>query len=177
MALLCYNDHQDWGMQSVASMSEHEAHRTEALFVYGTLMPASGRPMARRLASESRYLGPGSIAGKLYHLGSHPGAVFSDRPRDIIYGDVIRLLRPRWSFAWLDQYEGCGPGKAEPHAYQRVIVPVQLRSGARLDAWVYVYKHPVRGGRHIPYGRFSRNSPMRRAAPLANAMSPLMSHK
>ncbi len=138
-------------------MSERQAGHTEALFVYGTLMPASGRHMARRLASESRYIGPGSIAGKLYHLGSYPGAVLSQRPRDIIHGDVIKLLRPRWSLAWLDDYEGCGRDQPEPHAYRRVIVPVQLRSGASLDAWVYVYNGPVRSARHIPNGRFPRN--------------------
>jgi gamma-glutamylcyclotransferase (GGCT)/AIG2-like uncharacterized protein YtfP len=130
---------------------------TDALFVYGTLMRETRHPMANRLLSQSRYIGPAAIRAKLYNLGSYPGAVPSDKDRDTVRGDVIRLLRPAASFAWLDDYEGCGNGSAEPHAYKRVITPAVLSTGEKLDAWVYFYVMPVRSARRIPHGRYSRS--------------------
>jgi len=118
------------------------------LFVYGTLMRASGHPMAMRLGSQSLYLGPGRISARLYNLGSYPGAVPSDKAWDSVHGDVVKLLRPASTLAWLDKYEGCGAGAPEPQAYERVIAPVILRAGERRDAWVYFYKMPVHRARH-----------------------------
>lgn len=138
-------------------MGEPASGRTDALFIYGTLRPGTGHPLARRLAAESAYLGPATMAGKLYRLSYYPGAIASGRPGDIVHGDVVRLLNPGRSLAWLDEYEGCGIGQPEPQAYQRVIVPVKVRSRERLDAWVYVYRYPVHPARHIPDGRFPRN--------------------
>ncbi len=127
------------------------------LFVYGTLMRASGHPMAARLESQSLYLGPGSISARLYKLGSYPGAVQSDKARDIVRGDVVKLLRPASTLAWLDKYEGCDAGAPEPRAYERVIAPVILSAGERRNAWVYFYTLPVHRARHVPHGRFRRS--------------------
>ena len=124
------------------------------LFVYGTLMRASGHSMAARLESQSLYLGPGCISAKLYNLGSYPGAVQSDKARDSVHGDVVKLLRPASTLAWLDKYEGCGAGAPEPQAYERVMAPVVLSAGERRDAWVYFYRLPVHRARHVPHGRF-----------------------
>ena len=128
-----------------------------ALFVYGTLMRASGHPMAARLENQSLYLGPGRISARLYSIGSYPGAVASDKARDSVHGDVVKLLRPAAALAWLDQYEGCGSGAPEPQAYERVIAPVILSAGERLYAWVYFYTKPVHAARRIARGRFLRN--------------------
>ncbi len=127
------------------------------LFVYGTLMRASGHPMAARLGSQSLYLGPARIAASLYDLGSYPGAVPSDKARDSVHGDVVKLLRPAATLAWLDKYEGCGADAPEPQAYERVIAPVVLRAGETRDAWVYFYKMPVHRARRVPHGRFLRS--------------------
>jgi gamma-glutamylcyclotransferase (GGCT)/AIG2-like uncharacterized protein YtfP len=126
------------------------------LFVYGTLMRAYRHPMAVRLSGQSRYLGPGCISAKLYNLGSYPGAVPSDKPQDSVHGDVVELLRPASTLAWLDTYEGCGAGAPEPRAYERVIAPVIFDTGERRDAWVYFYKMPVGDARRLPHGRFLR---------------------
>lgn len=127
------------------------------LFVYGTLMRASGHPMAMRLESQSLYLGSGRIAARLYNLGSYPGAVPSDKTRDSVHGDMVKLLRPASTLAWLDKYEGCCADTAEPQAYERVIAPVVLRTGETRDAWVYFYKKPVHRARRVPHGRFLRS--------------------
>jgi gamma-glutamylcyclotransferase (GGCT)/AIG2-like uncharacterized protein YtfP len=125
-----------------------------ALFVYGTLMHGSGHPMARRLRRQSEYLGAGWIGAKLYSLGWYPGAVPSSERGARVHGDAMRLRNPAATFAWLDAYEGCAPGQPEPRAYERVIVPVTLNSGDKLDAWVYFYKLPIRSAKHLPDGRF-----------------------
>jgi gamma-glutamylcyclotransferase (GGCT)/AIG2-like uncharacterized protein YtfP len=127
-----------------------------ALFVYGTLMRACGHPMAARLNRQSLYLGPGTISARLYNLGHYPGAVSSDKPQDSVHGNVVKLLWPAATLAWLDRYEGCGAGAPEPQAYERVIAPVVLGAGERRDAWVYFYKMPVRAARRVPHGRFLR---------------------
>lgn len=124
------------------------------LFVYGTLMRASGHPMAARLKSQSLYLGRGCISARLYNLGGYPAAIPSDKARDSVHGDVVKLPRPALTLAWLDKYEGCGAGAPEPQAYERVIAPVVLSDGERRDAWVYFYKMPVRRARHVSHGRF-----------------------
>jgi gamma-glutamylcyclotransferase (GGCT)/AIG2-like uncharacterized protein YtfP len=127
------------------------------LFVYGTLMRASGHPMAVRLGSQSLYLGSGRISARLYNLGSYPGAVPSDKIRDSVHGDMVKLLRPASTLAWLDKYEGCCADTAEPQAYERVIAPVVLRTGETRDAWVYFYNGPVHRARRVPHGRFLRS--------------------
>ena len=127
------------------------------LFVYGTLMRASGHPMAARLECQRLYLGPARIAARLYDLGSYPGAVPSDKARDSVHGDVVKLLRPAATLAWLDKYEGCGADAPEPQAYERVIAPVVLRAGETRDAWVYFYRMPVHRARRVPHGRFLRS--------------------
>src|SRR5665648_864975 len=130
------------------------------LFVYGTLMRASGHPMAARLESQSLYLGRGCIAARLYNLGSFPGAVRSAKARDSVHGDVVKLLRPASTLAWLDKYEGCGAGAPEPQAYERVIAPVVLSAGEARDAWVYFYRLPVHRARHVPHGHFLKSRAM-----------------
>jgi gamma-glutamylcyclotransferase (GGCT)/AIG2-like uncharacterized protein YtfP len=142
-----------------------------ALFVYGTLMRASGHPMAMRLGSQSLYLGPGRIAARLYNLGSYPGAVPSDKARDSVHGDVVKLLRPAATLAWLDKYEGCGAEAPEPQAYERVTAPVVLRAGESLNAWVYFYKMPVHRARHISHGCYLAGRAMR----VQQRICPLMS--
>lgn len=127
------------------------------LFVYGSLVRCSGHPYAKRLQIQSLYLGPGRISARLYNLGSYPGAVPSDNARDSVHGDVVKLLRPAATLAWLDEYEGCGADAPEPHAYQRVIAPVVLSTGESLNVWVYFYKMPVHRARQVPHGRFLGN--------------------
>ena len=135
-------------------MADSLPGHVNALFVYGTLMPASGHAMAKRLQGQSVYLGPGWIPGRLYSFGRYPGAVRSRAPGEGIHGDAVRLRNPSASLAWIDVYEGCGQRQPEPHAYERVIVPVTLNSGELLNAWVYFYKLPIGCARYLPDGRF-----------------------
>ena len=127
-----------------------------SLFVYGTLMHASRHPMAVQLRSQSLYVGQAFLSARLYDLGSYPGAVLSDKAGDRVHGDVVKLLWPVFTLAWLDDYEGCGAGALEPQSYERAIAPVAFIAGGRCNAWVYIYKMPVHHARRVPHGRFVR---------------------
>lgn len=129
------------------------------LFVYGTLMKGSGNPMAKRLHAESAYIGPARTPGRLYLLGYYPGLLLAESKADRVFGEVVKLRNPLRSLRWLDAYEGCGPDDPEPWMYERVIVPVTLRSGEILTAWTYVYTRTVERSRRLPAGRFVKNRP------------------
>lgn len=131
-----------------------EARLLDHLFVYGTLMATTRHPMAHRLRSESVAMGHGAIQAKLFHLGRYPAAVPSNAPGDIVYGEVVRLLSPERSLAWLDEYEGCAVLQPRPHSYKRAIVNVRLITGEQRRAWGYFYNLPVRLTRLLPRGRF-----------------------
>jgi gamma-glutamylcyclotransferase (GGCT)/AIG2-like uncharacterized protein YtfP len=135
-------------------MDHAEPPHVTALFVYGTLKRQSKHPMAKRLMMQSEFTGEATIGGKLFSLGSYPGLALIGGPADLVHGEVVRLRTPELSFRWIDEYEGCGPNVPEPHYFRRVVVPVALRSGATLDAWVYVYLKSISPARHIPGGRW-----------------------
>jgi gamma-glutamylcyclotransferase (GGCT)/AIG2-like uncharacterized protein YtfP len=62
--------------------------------------------------------------------------------------DPDRLL------AVLDDYEGIGPEHEQPTLYLRETLPVTLGDGSIVQAWTYIYNHPVSETRRIASGRF-----------------------
>lgn len=124
------------------------------LFVYGTLMRASRAPFARRLAMESRFIGRASVDGILYSMGRYPGLVEAPGQKYQVHGEVVRLNTTR-SFAWLDDYEGCGPNWPEPQEYVRKTLMIRLLDGDKILCWSYVYRRNVPSSRWIPSGRFT----------------------
>jgi gamma-glutamylcyclotransferase (GGCT)/AIG2-like uncharacterized protein YtfP len=127
---------------------------SDCLFVYGTLMPHSRHPMASRLASESVSLGAATVCGHLYNLGSYPGVLPSDLPREKVHGTVVKLHRARHSLRWLDAYEGCGEHDTEPHGFKRVIIGARLMVGRTVNAWIYYYQGPLDNARRLNSGRY-----------------------
>jgi gamma-glutamylcyclotransferase (GGCT)/AIG2-like uncharacterized protein YtfP len=127
---------------------------TDCLFVYGTLMIASGHPVAARLACESRVIGPASVPGRLYDFGAYPGALASKAPGDVVHGLVLRLAQPRRTLSWLDAYEGCAPGAPEPQGFMRVITSARLTPSRQVHAWIYCYRGDPARGRHVRNGRY-----------------------
>lgn len=129
---------------------------TECLFVYGTLMRSAaaaelGAEMRARLAREAEWLGPATMAGRLYNLGRYPAMKPAQSPGDTLFGEVYRLACPRSAFRWLDPYEGLRPGAAAPD-YRRCIRQARLATGERVDAWVYLYQKPVFEVRRVESG-------------------------
>lgn len=137
-------------------MSEGTEDYTQYLFVYGTLLKALGRPVARRLNMEAQHLGVGAMSGRLYNMGYYPAFVPSSGRETWVHGEVLRLLCPEKTFAWLDRYERSGPNEAFSQDYKRVILPARLGNGRFCRAWVYIFDNPpLWRGRHLPMGRFA----------------------
>jgi gamma-glutamylcyclotransferase (GGCT)/AIG2-like uncharacterized protein YtfP len=108
------------------------------LFVYGTLAP--GRPNEHILAAVPGEWQPAVITGILRQEGwgaevGYPGIVLDDKGAEV-EGFLFssEALPSHW--ARLDEFEGEG--------YQRVVALATLRSGARVQAYVYALSGPGR---------------------------------
>jgi gamma-glutamylcyclotransferase (GGCT)/AIG2-like uncharacterized protein YtfP len=106
--------------------------RLAVLFVYGTLRRGSKIKIARLFHAQSKFLGAGRMQGRLTRSHPHRGVVRSKKPGDWISGEVFQLNDPAKLLAILDEYEG--------QEYKRTSVSVQLDSGKRLRAWMYLLK-------------------------------------
>jgi len=109
------------------------------LFVYGTLRRGCPNRFAELLASRARCMGTARIGARLYHLGSHPGAVPSHAATDWVRGEVFLLKRAPTLLAVLDRYEG--------RQYERRVVQVALASGLRVEAMTYFLRREPGAGR------------------------------
>jgi gamma-glutamylcyclotransferase (GGCT)/AIG2-like uncharacterized protein YtfP len=128
------------------------------LFVYGTLMTAAanvklGRSMRARLQREGERLGAATIEGRLYDLGRYPALVPAQAAGELVHGEVFRLADPAASLRWLDAYENVAPDD-DDREYDRVLREVRLAGGEAITAWVYIYRGPAAGARHIPEGQW-----------------------
>lgn len=105
------------------------------------------------LARSARFVDAAVFPGRLFLVAHYPGAVPSSTPGELVRGDVYRLYDPAAVLAALDAYEECGPEGSGSEYYRQEAV-VTLRSGRRLDAWIYLYGRPTRGLRPIPEGDY-----------------------
>ncbi len=122
------------------------------LFVYGTLMQQSQLPIALLLKANSQLLAKGSVAGKLYDLGSYPGAVFHADSAYQVKGQVLMLDNVALIFPLLDEYEGIQNCPADE--YSRMIVPVTV-DDQLLDCWAYAYRLPIKQSQLISHGDYA----------------------
>lgn len=129
------------------------------IFVYGTLRPGSGHPMARRLSLRARLVGRGSVPGRLYDMGWYPAAVFDVDDKRVIVGDVFALAPGGRLLAELDNYEGGDPN------YARAPLRVKLADGGTLTAWAYGVPE-VPKARLIPSGDFIAHRNAKRPRPV-----------
>jgi gamma-glutamylcyclotransferase (GGCT)/AIG2-like uncharacterized protein YtfP len=119
---------------------------TDLLFAYGTLMRGF---RLHRLLESARFVGTGSVAGRLIDLGSYPGALREAHGR--IAGEVYALGDPaRWPA--LDSAEG--------PQYHREEVSVRMDDGGEQTAFIYWFRDPLRGV-PIPGGDYRAHAPAR----------------
>lgn len=128
------------------------------LFVYGSLLKTIAHAMGERLRAEAALVGSATVQGRLYRVSWYPAIIESSADADRVHGEVYRLENPAASLAWLDAYEGLtrdASSVTEPDEYQRVERPARLASNHDIiNAWVYLYRHPVTGLGHIASGRW-----------------------
>ena len=105
--------------------------------------------MHQVLLRYAELIGTGTLQGKLYDLGSYPGAIISKTKSDLIYGEVYRLKNPSTVFTMLDQYEGKN--------FRRKIVPIALDRVGSVHCWVYLYTGTRSGHKVISSGNYVKN--------------------
>jgi gamma-glutamylcyclotransferase (GGCT)/AIG2-like uncharacterized protein YtfP len=118
----------------------------EHLFVYGTLHPDRAPREIAAEAKKLRPVGPGTICGKLYHLGAYPGVVVPAGTRGRVAGFVFALPEDEDILPRLDAYEDFRPADPESSLFVRAQCTVTLADDRRVRCWVYVYNQPLPGG-------------------------------
>jgi gamma-glutamylcyclotransferase (GGCT)/AIG2-like uncharacterized protein YtfP len=129
------------------------AKRDSLLFVYGTLRPFSGIPMARWLARVAVPAGVGRTRGRLYDLGAYPGLVSPLRRGEWVIGELYRLRSPRRILRTLDRYEA-GPSRTPPR-FVRVRRRVEIGRRRVVICWLYLYQQPILRCTRVAHGDYA----------------------
>jgi len=143
-------------------MPEHGngADARELVFVYGTLWTASGYREAKRLTRRClQDLGPASIAGRLYDLGRHPGAVPAQRADEYVHGRLCALTEPETCLQRLDAFEDCHPDRPAHGQFRRERVQARLVGPPRdvvYSCWAYLFNGGLTGRPRIRHGDYRR---------------------
>lgn len=126
----------------------------EYLFTYGTLRSDFRADTGKFVNEYAVFLSRGTVRGKLYDLGGYPGLLVSDRPDDVVIGEIYEIKQPDLLFKELDEYEGCSSHFPEPKEYRREIVSAEFLSGKTIDAWTYLYNLRTTGTQLIQSGDY-----------------------
>ena len=106
------------------------------LFVYGTLMQGFHNAFAKKLQENAVWRGKASFLGRLYDLGTYPGAVYDASSDELVQGEVWQMNDPTKTIAMLDDYEEINAKNPE---YVRLKISAKLESGEIIDCWAYIY--------------------------------------
>ena len=128
--------------------------KPQFIFVYGTLRRDFKSKMHSFLAEHADFIGRATYQGKLYKIDYYPGAVPSNNPKDVVYGEVYQLREPALVLSKLDEYEECGPKFPSPTEYIRKVQAVQLEKKETLLAWIYLYNISIKNLQRIFSGNF-----------------------
>ena len=132
-------------------MTTAQSASTSLLFVYGTLMQGFTNPFAKKLRKNAHWQGKASFTGKLFDLGSYPGALFLPHYEGIVHGEVWEISDFNAVIPSLDYYEGIHDSQPE---YVREPIPVLLETGQIQLAWVYLYCQPTDAFVQIKHGDY-----------------------
>lgn len=110
------------------------------LFVYGTLRPGFGGPMADWLKGVARHRGGAVAQGMLYRVDGYPAFVPGGSGQ--VAGDLFALPNAIAILAMLDEHEECAGHFPQPHEYRRERLTVQGGNGP-VEAWTYIYNWDV----------------------------------
>jgi gamma-glutamylcyclotransferase (GGCT)/AIG2-like uncharacterized protein YtfP len=124
------------------------------LFVYGTLRPGCGHPMAKYLADHGQLIGAAKVAGRLYDLGPFPGLVEPVAADHWVRGEVYELSDWEHTLAEIDRYEDSVNDSPLPMLFERLAAEVTLEDGRVLWTWVYWYRGDFRAEQRIVSGDY-----------------------
>lgn len=110
------------------------------LFVYGSLRSGFHHPAYEYISKYFKLLSEARVKGRLYDMGSYPGAVPASDDVYII-GELYDLKNPEdfsWAIEQLDAYEGVDPEEGEEPIYKRELTEV-VYGDKKTTAWIYWY--------------------------------------
>jgi gamma-glutamylcyclotransferase (GGCT)/AIG2-like uncharacterized protein YtfP len=124
----------------------------QRLFVYGTLQPAHAPAGVRQWLETLQLVGPATVAGTLFDLGSYPGLRLGDGGQ--VHGQVFVLPKNPQLLATVDRYEGFDPDHLESSLYLRVLCTATLENCRQIEAWTYEYNQDLTGRCVVASGRW-----------------------
>jgi gamma-glutamylcyclotransferase (GGCT)/AIG2-like uncharacterized protein YtfP len=131
---------------------------SDYLFTYGTLQPGIAPAEMAHVAAKLKVIGDGTVRGRLYDLGSYPGAILDPSTDQKVTGLVLELTNGEDLLPELDAYEEYNPEATASSLFLRVLHPVELAKGDTLQCWIYVWNGFSASAPIIPNGRFQKRS-------------------
>ncbi|MGA7802549.1 MAG: gamma-glutamylcyclotransferase family protein, partial [Gammaproteobacteria bacterium] len=123
---------------------------SDLIFFYGSLLVGPADTAVQRALTACEPMGPAWIQGRLYDLGTYPGAVPSVERADRIRGVLYRLHDMGRSLRRLDRFEDYHRGHPAPSLYlRRRATAWRQADGHALICWVYFYNRAVQSHRRI----------------------------
>lgn len=127
----------------------------DTLFVYGSLRQCIRHPYSKLLKASSFYLGEGKFHGLLYNVGGYPCAIDSTSKSEYVIGDVYTACNEELILQ-LDEYEGCCEPYGKDPEFIRVIRSIKMPGNEKLNAWIYLYNHKLKGLQPIEHGDYCK---------------------
>ena len=124
------------------------------LFCYGTLLPEHAPLSVCRLLRKLRPLGPATVRGRLYDLGSYPGAVLDASSATRISGHIFALPAGGDVLHLLDDYEGFNAADPADSLFIRRACHAAMPDGNTRKCWIYLYNRRLGSARPIPGGKY-----------------------
>ncbi|HEX8912786.1 MAG TPA: gamma-glutamyl-gamma-aminobutyrate hydrolase family protein [Humisphaera sp.] len=122
------------------------------LFVYGTLTPGRAPDCVADLVARFRPLGPATVRGTLFDLGSYPGLALGGD--GVVRGTLVEVPAAEDDALWrrLDAYEGFDPCFPAGSLFRRVGAVAALEGGRTVQCQTYIYGRPADPKRAVPGG-------------------------
>ena len=111
---------------------------SQALFIYGTLLPGKAPAEVAQYVDKLKRIGRGEVRGKKLQLNGYPGAVL-EQSGDTIEGTVFEIPADRAFFSQLDAYEEFYPSNPEKSLFLRERTKVKMEDGSIRECWIYTY--------------------------------------
>src|SRR5215469_6727300 len=125
------------------------------LFVYGTLAKENAPRTIADTVRKLKYVGKGSISGRLYDLGEYPGAILGAGAGAKIFGEIYELPSDPKLLNRLDAYEDFDPKRPAKSLFVRRKTSISRPNRKRVKGWVYEYNRDVGTRPRIENERYS----------------------
>jgi gamma-glutamylcyclotransferase (GGCT)/AIG2-like uncharacterized protein YtfP len=125
---------------------------TKRLFVYGTLRPGREPAPLRPFIARLKLVGPATVEGTLYDLGTYPGMLFAGAGR--VSGEVFEVPDDNAFWHALDDYEGFDPLQPEKGLFRREACSARMNDGGEVACDIYVYNGTPSESQRVGSGRW-----------------------